>query len=232
MAASATSARITCRPSLKMIIVISPTLSPGLPVRTAHKPAERRNFSIRTVCRARSEGNTADCRTRCRGETPTGALRPVGKYPGCSRPPAAGPDLSSLPYRARSTVLPAPYHCAESEGAKPRDRADPDHVGRNTGTHTVGRRTGRSWSPGDGTATPPGNVENILSDCQHASGHHLHRRDSPRPTGLLPAVICLARAVGYRPKWPAGNFPVSRHRTPWDHWSSDGFLDCTPQPTC
>ena len=45
-ASAAPSARIACRPSLKMVIAISPNLSPGLPVRTARKSAERRLFRL------------------------------------------------------------------------------------------------------------------------------------------------------------------------------------------
>ncbi len=65
-ATAAPSARIACRPSLKMVIAISPNLSPGLPVRTARTSAERRLFRLayRMPNRARKQLRARVCATR------------------------------------------------------------------------------------------------------------------------------------------------------------------------
>ncbi len=112
MAASAAhSARTLYRPSLNMVIAISPNLSPGLPVRTVRKSAERRLFRLpyRMPNTERRQGSRAFVKSAhtCIHYTTTAMPLPLS---AATEPPTAAP-ISCMTMQAAapspSTEIPA-----------------------------------------------------------------------------------------------------------------------------
>ena len=163
-ASAAPSARIACRPSLKMVIAISPNLSPGLPVRTARKSAERRLFRLAYRMPNRA-GKQCNARSRLRDTTRGAACSKVSAHlhpnddgdalAGIGRHRAAGlsPDtvhdeggrsaVTSNDGASRMTVCPDAGHAASSSRHHDRPRVatqDPLNIAQ----HAQRRRT--AWT--------------------------------------------------------------------------------------